>query len=413
MDIKIRKSNPSYKNFQVGRIHILPAQAKSGKTTAVSTWGDEEENPAQPATLVLCTEVGGADYVRSANSVSMIGLFPPEVEDSSSPTGYREVPPIERGAVDENGNPYEVYAFVEVLDWLKENWKTLGYKNLAIDPFDNFVQWVDEFTLETIKAADKDAKEPKYQDATHISEIEFAVGTSKSRAKVQEKVLELLDIVRNTGCLLLPCHLENTITIRAGKQVIPQQKISGVPDKLARWLNGMAETICYLQKTEDGKYTASFDGYGETLMGSRLEPLKGKTVQFSKSGKFSLYNQLLSLMRSYDPGEEQPEVTPAISPKRKPRAKAEKPVSESLGSEQPAAAKEEIKPADDQLTPEPQEQKVEDPYENIPDTPAQFGLTDHIQKQDDQNEDGATVVASSGDPKVDSFVQSLLNNDDD
>ena len=258
-----------------------------------------------PLTLILDTE-SGSDYASGAHRICIDCLIPPQRENES---GIIEiVPRIERGRVDKDGNPVESWSYVEAVDYLHDNWDNLPYKNLAIDTLNNFVDWTNEYMVQVIKALDAESKDPKYQDITDISEVEFSVGHSKVRVKVQEKLLELIDMVRRSGQLLLGIQMENTITIRSGKQVIPQQRMSGIPDKLTKWLTGHAETICMLQKQIDSngniKYVATFDGTGESIMGSRLDPLKGKAITFSKKGVRSLYSQMRDLMSAYEKPKE-------------------------------------------------------------------------------------------------------------
>ncbi len=251
-----------------------------------------------PKTLIIDTE-DSTDYIQDARRIRVFGLLPPVRYVDGV---WETTPLLERGITDGNGNPIPAYSYVEAVEWVKENWETLPYENLAVDTLNNFVDWIDDYMLQEIKALDAESREPKYQDITSIAEVEFSMGYAKSRNKVQEKILELVDIVRNSGQLLLTIQMENTITIRSGKNVIAQQRMSGIPDKLSKWLTGHAETICLLQRQADStgaiKYIATFDGVGESILGSRLDPLKGKAITFAKEGIRSLYNQMLKLLQS-------------------------------------------------------------------------------------------------------------------
>ena len=262
-----------------------------------------------PELLILDTEAS-SDYIPGAHRIHIHSLIPPMVKDDNGE--WQIVPLTERGLVDQEGKPTEAWSYYEAVNYLKDNWDKLPYKHLAIDTFNNFVDWVNDYILQEIIALDAQSKVPKYQEATDISEIEFAVGTAKARAKIQEKITELLSLVSGTGQLLLGVQLENTITIRSGKQVIPQQRMSGIPDKLSKWLTGHAETIVSLQRSvsDSGNtiHTASFDGQGESIMGSRLDPLKGKTLIFAKRGEHSLYSQMRELMDNYDNKEVIPDL---------------------------------------------------------------------------------------------------------
>lgn len=253
-----------------------------------------------PPCLILDTE-GSTDHIPGVHRIPLYSLLPPQREVD----GIWEIIPLnERGVQDDNGNPVEAWSYYEAIEYLKANKDNIPYSHIGIDTLNNFVDWVNEAVLEEIKAVDADSRDPKYQDATDISEIDFGVGTAKSRGKVSSRVVELLNLLTSVGQLVCTVQMENTIAIRAGNQVIPQQRLSGIPDKLSKWLTGHAETICHLQKKIDPngtvQYTASFDGSGESIMGSRIDALKGKTLSFAKDGPRSLYSQMRALMDAYE-----------------------------------------------------------------------------------------------------------------
>lgn len=292
----INIANPTYDGLRKGKIHLLCGFPKTGKTTAMSTFGEK----GLGSVLILDIE-NGSDYVKGVPRIPLYSLLPPYTIDSEG--NYNIVPPLERGYNDNDGKPIEAWSYMEAIDYLKSEWDNLGYDSIAIDTIDAFLAWVNDYTVQILKEKDSLTTNPKYQDVTDIGEFEYALGYNASRNKVIEKILELANIVRNTGIVIIGSHMNKTIQIRDGGKVI-SQKLPHLPEKLAQWLGGNAETIGILSQNDRGQHLCTFTGFGETIIGTRLDPIKGKTIIFQKEGEGTLYKQIMKEFKSFTAKEQ-------------------------------------------------------------------------------------------------------------
>lgn len=293
----IERTKPQNK-FSRGRIVVIAGTVKSGKSTIISTWG-------KPGSVLVLDLEGSMDHIPNQDRIRITSLLPPL---KLSGEDWVVVPPIERGHYDPDGNPVATYSFVEALEFIRENWDKLGYDHIAMDTVDDFVEMVNPIIVQELKDEDLKKRNPIWQDNVTINDFEFAVGTARVRERVAEKLTILTDLIRRTGQLLLAAHLESTIRIGSGKDVTPRKKMSGVPDKLADLINGQAEVIIYVSKIQGNKYVASMDGYGEITMGARIPALQGKTYQFGRDGKFTLYNQMMDTLAKANAEDVKPQL---------------------------------------------------------------------------------------------------------
>lgn len=282
-------SKPDYSHLKKGGIYLFCGFPKTGKTTAISTFGDR----GSKSVLVLDID-DGTDHINDVNRIKVYSLLPPlkELENGD----WEIIPPLERGILDNDGKPTEAWSYIEAIDYIKENWHTLGYDSIAIDTVDAFLNWINDYMVQYLKEKDAMTNNPKYTDATDIGDFEYAAGYVAARNKVVEKIVELVNIVRNTGFVLLSTHMNKTISIRDGGKVIAQ-KLPLLPEKLAAWIGGKAEMICLISKNEKGQHLCSFDGYGETMIGSRPDPIVGKTLIFKKDKGSTLYEQIMKELK--------------------------------------------------------------------------------------------------------------------
>lgn len=285
----ITVSSPDFSKLRKGSVHLFCGFPKSGKTTAISTFGDRGSE-----SVITIDVDNGTDYIEDMHRIKVYSLLPPTVLKDGN---WEIIPPLERGHSDLNGDPVEAWSYIEAVEYLKNNWKSLGYDSIALDTCDAFLGWLNEYMVGFLKEKDADSKNPRYQDAMDIGDFEFAAGHAAVRNKVIERVTELANIVRNTGQVLITTHMNKTISVRDNKTVIPQ-KLPNLPEKLAQWLGGMADTICMISRNDRGQNVCTFDGYGESMLGTRLSPLLGKSVVFTKGGDTTLYKQIMRLLNN-------------------------------------------------------------------------------------------------------------------
>ena len=286
----ITKVKPDYSVLKKGSIHMFCGFPKCGKTTAAATFGEK----GTESVLILDVE-DGADYVEGANIIKIRSLVPPTRQAANGE--WEIIPPLERGYHDPKGNPVEAWSYIEALDYITAKWEELGYESIVIDTIDALLNWVNEYVVEDLKYKDSLLQNPKYQEAEDIGDFDYAAGHSMARNKIKERITQLTNMVRNTGVLIIISHMNKTISVRDGGKVIPQ-KLPNLPEKLAQWIGGNAETICMISKNDKGQFLCSFDGYGETMVGSKLKPLMNKTIMFKESGEHTLYNQIMNLLKN-------------------------------------------------------------------------------------------------------------------
>lgn len=287
------------KGFRVGKIHFIAGFPKSGKTTAISTYGKKGFG-----SVVILDLEDGTEYTQRANRILIGSLEEPTRINSNG--DHEIIPPIERGSVDEYGEPIASYSLIEAIEYLEANWDSLGYDSIAIDTIDQLNQWFNDYVVSLLIEKDALSKNPQYQDATDIGDFDFSVGYSKVRKKIVDVLTRLANIVKKTGIVICASHLNKTISVRDGKNVVPQ-KLPSLPEKLAQTIAGMSDVICILTKVDANRYEATFEGTGESFVGTRIKPLNGKKIIFKPIGDKTLYNQMITLMKNYKEQEDQKE----------------------------------------------------------------------------------------------------------
>jgi hypothetical protein len=273
--LKVQKIKNDWSLIPMGITWYFIGPPKTGKTTQASKWSEK----GQDGVILLDTELG-ADFVEGANIIPITSLSPPlrnKMIDGKKATQQKNgrkvlvmevIPPLERGyshrTGSERGKPMEVYSLVEALQWLKENWDSLPYDTIAIDTIDSVNEWIEEVIS-------------KEFGVEEVSAIDYGKGWAIAKKRGATSIVNLQKFLRiRNSNLILVSHSKQTSITDGIVQLSPD-----LPRGIASKLTAQAEVIglAYVKK-EDKKHYVSFINYDETVMGSRIEPLKGKELLF-------------------------------------------------------------------------------------------------------------------------------------
>ena len=287
MNILVRKIKNDWTQMPGGLTWYFIGSPKTGKTTQASKWHKEGSKKV----ILIDTDLG-ADFVDGANIIPVVCLEQPtrEMLENGKPVFVTEgnkkqqvfepIPPEERGyyyrSGKDKGKPMPVFAFYEVLSWLRNEWNTLPYDAVAIDTIDKVNEWVEASVVKELKI-------------DNIADAEWGAGWNKAKNRVARGVEALQDVLRKAGSDLIMTSHSKPSSVQDGKvQLAPD-----LPKGLAGLLTGKADVIGYTTASKtDGKYYVSFFSYDERAVGSRLEPLRQKRLPFD-------YNAVVEELKTY------------------------------------------------------------------------------------------------------------------
>jgi len=284
-------TTPDYSSpLRPGTYWFMLGFEKTGKTTACQTFSPKGED----GVLILDLEQG----VRVSNKISI------PISSANHPlrTNLRGevevVPPIERGMVDQYGKPMASYSLLEAMDSLEAGWKKSGKTTLVLDTVDKLSDWCNELAMDELKREDAMSKEPKYQDAKGPEDFKYGVCYARARIKALYVIDRLLEIVKDNGILILTSHLKKSLTITDARDVIIK-RLPKMPEGLAAAIGHKAEAIVTIEVDQNGKHWADFRGYSEVIMGTRIEPLNGKRLMWSREPGVTLYDVVMDTCKKY------------------------------------------------------------------------------------------------------------------
>ena len=274
--MEIQKIVNDWTELPTGIVWYFIGPPKTGKTTQASKWSEK----GSAGVILLDTDMG-ADFVDGANIIPITSLAPPFRKvldkDGNSVTtlvGGRTtdkmeiIPPNQRGYCyrtgKKKGEPMSVYSLIEALDWLRANWKDLPYDTIVIDTVDKINDWQEALCKERF-------------NIEALADLDFGKGWSIPKTNQLNSIDSLKTFLRSVKSnLVMVSHSKDTITVDKKVQLVPD-----IPKGLGKGLCKMAEVIGFTtcNKT-NGKYYISFLAYEERNIGSRLEPLKQKRLEF-------------------------------------------------------------------------------------------------------------------------------------
>lgn len=283
LDSVLQDTKPDYSALRVGTYWFMLGFEKTGKTTACTTFSPKGED----GVLILDLEQG----VRTSKrlSIPISSANPPLYEINGQ---VQIVPPINRGMLDQYGKPIPSYSLIEVIDMLDVEWKNSGKTTLVLDTADKLSDWCNQLAFEEILREDARSKDPKYKEAQGPEDIKYGLCYARARLKAAYVLDRLLDIVKDSGMLILTSHLKKTLTITEARDVIIK-RLPKMPEGLASMLGHGAEAICTIEVDQNGKHWCDFRGYSEVINGTRIEPLSNKRLMWSKEGTNTLYNVVM------------------------------------------------------------------------------------------------------------------------
>jgi hypothetical protein len=258
-------------------------QPKTGKTTQSAEWSKN----GSEGVLMIDTDLG-SDFVHGANVVTCASLNPPlrvKTKDGIKVVKNGEeqlevIPNIERGYFYRNGEkrgePMPVYSLAEIINDLIKNWAKYPYDTIVIDTIDQVNEWI-----ETIVKQELGIKE--------MGEGSWGADWAACRRKNLDIVKKLQTFIKKVGGnLILTSHAKHTVVTDDKVQLSPS-----LPSGLGRGLCAKADVIGYTTIDKGtGKYSISFEGYDERMVGSRLKPLAQKLIPFS-------YDAVMEEIKSY------------------------------------------------------------------------------------------------------------------
>ena len=289
LDSYLADTKPNYSQLTPGTYWMICGLEKVGKTTACSTFSEQGSD----GVLILDLEQG----VRSDDkiSINISSLNPPYLMTDEGP---ELINPIDRGLLDNRGNPIPSYSLLEALELLEATWESSGKTTLVIDTIDKLSDWCQQAAFEELMEEDMASKSPKLIGCTSCADIPYGRGYHRAQTKVIAIRDEILRIIGKNGIHLLPTHLKKTITIEETREVTVK-RVPKMPEGLYSALFQGCEAIGTIEVNKDGKHFCDFRGYGEVVMGTRIEPLHNKKFLFGKDKEKTLYKVLMKECRTW------------------------------------------------------------------------------------------------------------------
>jgi len=293
MNVNVQTIKNDWSEIPQGLTWYFIGAPKTGKSTQASKWHKDGSSKV----VILDTDLG-ADFVDGANIIPITSFNPPMrtvLDKDGNPIHERNgtyvyekqepIPPIERGYYyrtgADKGKPMETYALTEAIPWLKKNWKSLPYEVIVMDTIDQVNMWIEEIITQEAGVED-------------ISEIGFGKGWSIARKRGLNSIKRLqVFCKKNASDLILVSHAKPSSTTDEKVQLGPE-----LPRGFASALLGKADIIGYTTANkQDNNYYISFLTYDERSVGSRLIPLKQKTLLFD-------YNVIADTIKNYEKNKE-------------------------------------------------------------------------------------------------------------